>query len=540
VSGFEPTLVIVPTELDFNDVEVGDTDTLCAVVHNPSCRALMLGSVALVSGPGAFSIARNLRDLTLFGGEYDTLCISFSPTATGPFDDIVELAVSPTLKFPVRVTGNGVRSEVEAPASIEFGAVQLGAGRDEVVLVTNEGLVPVTLNSPPTITGAHASDFTIVGLRLPATISRGLPLPIRVRFAPQALGDRTASLRVENSSQTDPVVSLHGVGVADNVVVTPDSIEMGDVYVGSARTSYEVIHVVNGNDYIVRLDSLVVTGSDSSSFGLGGFVVAPIAARDSLLLDVRFSPNAARDFYARAEGKMSTGMRFTIYLHGRGIIPEPTRDRTAWVDSAAASVGDRFTLHARITPGYQTIDSVDTVVAHLRIDPSALYPHSVSSRPGRRVTHRYAADGALQVTVEGIDSVIAGTDLFELELEGLYTGRPQNPVMLDSMVVLPYRGAVTARNGMVALSGCDIAAGGLARITRTHVHGERLDVMVADASQNTMLRLVGPDGSVIRETLLDVGDAHVAFDLTGVPSGAVFVELRSGIHRTVHPVLVVR
>ncbi|HEX4341796.1 MAG TPA: choice-of-anchor D domain-containing protein, partial [Verrucomicrobiae bacterium] len=82
--------------------------------------------------------------------------------------------------------------------SVNLGTVNVGAMATNVFAVTNSGLGDLTLTTL-SVSGANASEFTVSGLTLPATLATGDSTTFKVAFAPAANGTHSATLRVTNN-----------------------------------------------------------------------------------------------------------------------------------------------------------------------------------------------------------------------------------------------------------------------------------------------------------------------------------------------------
>lgn len=84
------------------------------------------------------------------------------------------------------------------------------------------------------ISGAHAGDFTIGGITLPASIASGATTTFTVTFAPSAVGARDATVTVNNNDANEAVYdfALRGIGVAPATAIDFDG--ANDVITGTA------------------------------------------------------------------------------------------------------------------------------------------------------------------------------------------------------------------------------------------------------------------------------------------------------------------
>lgn len=119
----------------------------------------------------------------------------------------------------IRVEGNnstviGTGDPASSTAGTDFGSVGVGNDPNLQIFLVNDGVAPLTIGTP-TISGTNAGDFSII--QQPASpIGVGAQTDIVVRFAPSALGLRTAQLSftTNDPSVNSFVINLQGTGSA--------------------------------------------------------------------------------------------------------------------------------------------------------------------------------------------------------------------------------------------------------------------------------------------------------------------------------------
>ena len=126
------------------------------------------------------------------------------------------------------------------PTSVDFGSTQIGAHSDHIINVENQSKYVLKI-SDVVITdlgsGTSAGEFSIIGgwAGTPLEIQPGSILTITVRFEPQTIGNKSASLQISHNAVNvgSPVsVSLTGFGAAPLFAITPTSHDYGTVNFG--------------------------------------------------------------------------------------------------------------------------------------------------------------------------------------------------------------------------------------------------------------------------------------------------------------------
>jgi hypothetical protein len=237
---------------------------------------------------------------------------------------------------------------------------------------------------------------------------------------------------------------------------------------------------------------------------------------------------------------------------GCSAISDPIDEqRVVWLDTVSSRVGTRLRLHALVAPPLTATEGVGEYRMDLRFDPGALFLHGVHapvSGPatgGPRVV--FQKDGLVRIAYSG--PVVTGTELFEIEMEGLATGKPANVVEGDSLV-LSGDGGTTASNGLVLLSGCDIANGfGFGKRVRIE------SISPNPAARQITIAYRAPLGSAPRllfsnsageESLradLPAGNGEVQesrVDVGSLASGLYMLELRDREERSIVPLIITK
>jgi Concanavalin A-like lectin/glucanases superfamily/HYR domain/Secretion system C-terminal sorting domain len=79
----------------------------------------------------------------------------------------------------------------------DFGSTTAGSSLAKTYTIQNLGALPLAV-STITVSGAHAAEFVVSGISLPATISAGGSTTFLVTFTPAAIGSRTATINIAN------------------------------------------------------------------------------------------------------------------------------------------------------------------------------------------------------------------------------------------------------------------------------------------------------------------------------------------------------
>jgi len=281
------TLAATPASLNFGNVLVGVNQPQTVSLTNGTGSSVTV-TQAVASGSG-FSVSGLTLPVTLAAGQSTSFSVTFAPAASGSVTGNVAITSTATNSLlNVPMAGVGVTRGVVGtnPASIDFGAVQLGANLTKSETLTNSGGSAVSI-SQATESGAG---FSITGFNVPTTLSAGQSLTFNVTFAPQASGAATGSI-VISSNGSSPTVSipLTGSGASPGqLAVNPTTMTFGNVTVGASQSLTGSLNA-RGSSVIVNSGS-----SSSSEFVLSGLSFPlTIAAGQSASFTILFIPQTS-------------------------------------------------------------------------------------------------------------------------------------------------------------------------------------------------------------------------------------------------------
>ena len=165
----------------------------------------------------------------------------FAPTATGGRTAGVSIsddAAGSPHALPLGGTGTAPALSV-SPASVAFGSQLVGTtSTAQQVTLTNSGTAPLAI-AGLSLTGTNPADFSQTsGCPVaPATLAAGAGCAVSVRFAPTAVGGRSASLQVAHDAAGSPhTVTLSGTGSTSAIAFDGDLGRRSENRTGSTLT----------------------------------------------------------------------------------------------------------------------------------------------------------------------------------------------------------------------------------------------------------------------------------------------------------------
>jgi endo-1,4-beta-D-glucanase Y len=229
--------------LKFGNVAVGDSVTINLTLRNNGGSDLQLNGTPVIKLLGADAVNYAVRLNTTFStivpsGSATGFSIVFKPISAFRKLSAIEIANTDLDENPfyINLDGIGIAPEINivqgttnipsGSGSYSFGNVNVGTSTTAVTFTIQNignGLLNLTGNPRVSISGAHASDFTINQSSTSATVAAGGTTTFSITFTPQASGNRSATISISNndSDENPYVFTINGVGDAPTILVQP-------------------------------------------------------------------------------------------------------------------------------------------------------------------------------------------------------------------------------------------------------------------------------------------------------------------------------
>jgi hypothetical protein len=197
----------------FGQVQIGSSSSYSFQLSNTGNKTLRITSKS--EQGSEFSWGGSPVPVNLKPGASIELPIIFTPTAQGYSSGAFELvSTAKNTQLFMHVTGFGETSANPqlgvSPSTVSFGNVTVGSSASLQATLTASNAA-VTISSD----GSTSSEFTLLGLNLPATIQAGQSVSVTVQFTPNASGTASGKAGfVSNAVNSPTVAQLTGTGVA--------------------------------------------------------------------------------------------------------------------------------------------------------------------------------------------------------------------------------------------------------------------------------------------------------------------------------------
>lgn len=176
-------------------------------------------------------------------------------------------------------------------AAVDLGKVIVGSRRDSVLTawLCNRSAATIRVDSIALVAGATAQ-FSVVAARLPLLLPPGACGTIEFRFAPQAVGIKTATVQLRGNFGST-IAELRGEGIVPELALNGNLIDFGTVRLGSSRDDTATVTLSNTSPLPVRLLSVSAIGPDTLQFSmLAQFFPITLLPGESHPIPLRFSP----------------------------------------------------------------------------------------------------------------------------------------------------------------------------------------------------------------------------------------------------------
>jgi glycosylphosphatidylinositol phospholipase D len=283
LAGPRPDLRVASAGLAFGNVVVGQSRHLTVAVTNAGTATLLLNTLTVntpqfrVQPPGPYAL--NAGDSLL-------VAVTFAPSAAGPQAGTLTLTTSndPAKGFvSLSLSGTGAQPDIDAPPSLAFGRVALGAPAVSTLLISNLGTSDLTVRK------ITASDSQFVAQPDSILVPAGARLRVTVIFTPKVLGPASATLTLlsDDPDEGTVTVALTGSAASPRAATSASRLSFGSVLIGASfAVKLTVSNLGDADLSVTRL------ASDNPQFTVfpTAFTVPPGKAQD---VTVTFAPTAS-------------------------------------------------------------------------------------------------------------------------------------------------------------------------------------------------------------------------------------------------------
>lgn len=207
-----------------------------------------------------------------------------------------------------------------SPSAVQFGNVTVGSSNAVTLHMSNTGNANINFSAEY----IKGSGFSVIGFKLPLTITPGHSVNVIINFSPTAAGTVSGQLHWTNNAVSSPVsLALAGNGTAKTAATvnpgvlsaTPGTANFSSVPVGTSYTQSIALSNTGGSS--TTISSFTVSGSTFTVKGLT--VPQTIAAGGTTTFQVAFSPTQSAQYTGAVNLTLSTSQKaLAVPLEGTG------------------------------------------------------------------------------------------------------------------------------------------------------------------------------------------------------------------------------
>ena len=309
-----PVASFSQSSLTFGAQQVGTLSTGVAVTLSNTGSAPLSYGIGL--GPN-FTLT-NTCPQPLPGGSSCSISVFFRPTIPGPISGLLTLSGnSNPPAAPVTLTGTGLGPLPSfSPTSLTFGAQLDGTtSAAQSVSLSNTG------NAPLAITGfVMNGDFSERDGDCGTSVAAGASCTINIFFTPTGDGTQPGSVTLVSNFNGLPGVNLTGTGQAAQASVSPSSLTLPTLFLGTTSAAQSVTYTNTGS-LPISITGVSATGDFAQTNTCG----TTLAVGATCTASVTFKPTArgTRTGTLRITGNF-TGNPPLVNLSGTGQVIQAT------------------------------------------------------------------------------------------------------------------------------------------------------------------------------------------------------------------------
>jgi hypothetical protein len=306
-AGVDQGIAVEPLAVPFGsrDVDAGRSAPAAVTIRNDGTAPLNFtgAGIALVGADaGQFAITNNPATTPLAPGSSRTVEVAFDPSTVGPKSAVLRVTTDDTSEAAVDValSGTGVDQEIAVtPTSLAFGSrdVDAGASALKTVAIRNDGTAMLSFTGAGIVlVGADAGQFAIANSPATTPLAPGTSRTVEVAFDPSVAGLKNASLRIttDDTNETTVDVALSGIGVDQEITVTPTNLAFGNLDVDAGASALKTVTIRNDGTASLNFTGagIALTGTNASQFVIvGSPSKAALAPGTSRTVSVAFDPS---------------------------------------------------------------------------------------------------------------------------------------------------------------------------------------------------------------------------------------------------------
>lgn len=340
-----------PPVRDFRNICVGDSATRDVTITNTGSAAEPILFAVTGTNAADFTI-ETTSCTTLAPTNTCSATVRFRPLTAGAKSAVLSAVVPSGASASATLAGSAsaCTSLVPSPTALSLGMVTVGSvSAAKTITIAN---VSNTITTPafvaPTLTGPAPTDFEIVGDTCAGvSLAPGAQCMLDIRFHPQALGARAATVNLSASGGPTVFISLSGYGLSQvQLSASPTICDFGGACISAAT---ECTVTIANSGVAGDAVTFAITGSDAALFSVHDTTCGqPVAPGSSCSATLRFKPTtpgvASAVLNASAMGSTTTSALSGTGLSCSTLVRSPPSLTFSTTPIGAASASQTLTL----------------------------------------------------------------------------------------------------------------------------------------------------------------------------------------------------
>ena len=218
----EAEILVHPTHIDFGNLISGfESDQKSFTVVNTGDDDLIITSPFLSSGEERFTIEETSgEDIVVLAGELVEFYVAYTPETFEHNQGIIEFLSTDEDEPEIQVTLEGLGDApvmTVDPLEFDYGNISIGCDNEERVTITNDGNMPLIIESVVQMVTQPADIILEFGSlpELPWNLDPGLSVDFLVSYVPNDIGQDDSIITIAGSDPQTPTVETIQSGEGD-------------------------------------------------------------------------------------------------------------------------------------------------------------------------------------------------------------------------------------------------------------------------------------------------------------------------------------
>lgn len=299
-----------PSPLVFGNVQFGTSRTKTVDISSSDSDVTISSATVLNDTENEFS-AQGLAGVTINSGSTEPVDVTFSPAVSGMRSATLRVETDGGLTLDVPLEGTGLDASIAAsPNPADFGSLETGTSVTQTVTLSNSGSDDLSISGIG-ISSSGSTDFSVTGGGDQTTLSANGSIAVDVTFQPSVSGTRTSELVVNTTEGLESRVDLTGVGVAPELLISPDPLAFGQIEDDATLT--KTFTIENPKSVDVEVTDISV---DNSNFQIASPTSFTVAGNAPETVDVTFDPATTGTVTGTLTVNTDAGFDRTLTLEG--------------------------------------------------------------------------------------------------------------------------------------------------------------------------------------------------------------------------------